>query len=79
LGFSQKDAQEIKNHPFFQDINWELLSLKKIESPFKLKVSGPLDLRHFDKCFTNEHFKETFDLDQNQQDSLFSGFTYVKR
>ena len=72
------DSLEIKKHPFFKDIEWELLGEKKEPSPYKLKVSGPLDLRHFDKCFTNELIKETFDYD-NDVDPNFTGFTYVKK
>lgn len=78
MGSSIKDAIEIKTHPYFESINWEILSEKKIPSPLKLNVSGPLDLRHFDKCFINEHIKETFDNDPNI-DPNFAGFTYVKR
>ena len=78
MGNSQDDALEIKRHSFFKDLNWELLASTKIQSPYKLKVSGPLDLRHFDKCFTHELIKETFDHDQNDEEG-FVGFTYVKR
>lgn len=78
LGYSERDSLEIKSHPFFKKIDWELLRQKKLVSPLKLKVSGPLDLRHFDKCFTNEHIKETFDHDSNI-DPNFAGFTYIKR
>lgn len=78
LGSSPSGAEDIKKHQFFRDINWDLLQQKKVHSPFKFKVSGPLDLRHFDKCFTNEHFKETFDF-EGAKDSFFSGFTYVKK
>jgi len=81
LGNSQTEALEIKSHPFFKEVNWKLFSSKEFQSPYKLKVSGPSDLRHFDKCFTHELIKETFDQDQNEKECLsgFLGFTYVKR
>lgn len=41
--------QEVKQHLFFTEIDWELLYQKKIEPPFKPKLSDERDLRHFDK------------------------------
>ena len=37
LGFN-KDFDEIKNHEFFKDINFDDISNKKIESPYKPKI-----------------------------------------
>jgi len=33
-----KGSEEIKNHPFFKEVNWEMLLLKKINPPFKPKI-----------------------------------------
>ena len=49
LGSSANDANEIKTHPFFKDIDWDLLVQKKIQPPFRPKITHPKDLRHFDK------------------------------
>ena len=51
LGYSSADALEIKQHPFFAEIDWDKIYNKKYLAPFKPKVSGPLDLRHFDKVW----------------------------
>ncbi len=45
----QQGAKEIKEHPFFSDIDWEMVLQKKYEPPFKPKVANERDLRHFDK------------------------------
>jgi len=46
---SIKDAEEVKSHPFFAEVDWKLLHEKKIDPPFKPKLNGPKDLRFFDK------------------------------
>jgi hypothetical protein len=33
---------------FFKDIDWEALTLKKIDPPFKPKLKGDKDLKYFD-------------------------------
>jgi len=48
-------AEEIKRHPFFaQHIDFERLSHKKIQPPFKPSVSSPVDVSNFDTVFTAE-------------------------
>ncbi len=32
---SQNDADDLVNHPWFSDIDWERLMTKELESPFK--------------------------------------------
>ncbi|XP_006891921.1 PREDICTED: protein kinase C theta type-like isoform X2 [Elephantulus edwardii] len=45
---------DIRQHPLFQEINWEELERKEIEPPFKPKVKSPYDCSNFDKEFLNE-------------------------
>lgn len=35
LGSSKDGAKEVKRHPFFQGLDWDLLEQKQIEPPFK--------------------------------------------
>lgn len=51
------DTTELKEHPFFADINWDLLSKKKVQPPFKPNVQNDLDVSNFDKEFTNTNVK----------------------
>lgn len=50
---SQGDARQLKEHPFFQDVDWELLRQKKIPPPFKPHLSSETDTSNFDPEFTN--------------------------
>lgn len=47
------DAEELKAHPFFADIDWEALARKKVVPPFKPKLKSVLDTSNFDPEFTN--------------------------
>ncbi len=44
-----KGAEEIKQHAFFQNINWEDLKNLKIKAPIIPTLTRPDDLRNFDK------------------------------
>jgi len=47
------DAEELKRHPFFDDIDWIALTKKKITPPFKPKLKSETDTSNFDPEFTN--------------------------
>ncbi|EMG50620.1 Serine/threonine-protein kinase sck1, partial [Candida maltosa Xu316] len=49
-----EDAKELKNHPWFSDIDWNQLFLKNIPPPFKPHVTGETDFSNFDTEFTSE-------------------------
>jgi len=38
LGGGPEDSKAIKEHPFFQSINWENILARKVEPPFKITV-----------------------------------------
>ncbi len=59
LGSSEEDANELKVHPWFVNINWDKLLKKEITPPFKPFVVGPEDTRNIDKMFLNETAKDT--------------------
>ncbi|KAK9494069.1 kinase-like domain-containing protein [Lipomyces doorenjongii] len=48
-----EDARELKAHPFFADIDWDLLVQKKVPPPFKPHLSSETDTSNFDPEFTN--------------------------
>ncbi|CAO2647762.1 Nn.00g086840.m01.CDS01 [Neocucurbitaria sp. VM-36] len=48
-----RDAEELKAHPFFADVDWEALAKKNVVPPFKPKLKGELDVSNFDPEFTN--------------------------
>lgn len=47
------DAQELKDHPFFADVDWTVLAKKNVVPPFKPQLKGELDVSNFDPEFTN--------------------------
>ncbi|KAH7368995.1 kinase-like domain-containing protein [Plectosphaerella cucumerina] len=47
------DAEELKRHAFFDDIDWEALGKKLITPPFKPKLKSATDVSYFDPEFTN--------------------------
>lgn len=47
------DAEELKRHAFFQDVDWEALAKKLITPPFKPKLKSETDVSYFDPEFTN--------------------------
>lgn len=54
LGSSEKDAEEIKSHPFFAGVNWRGVIEGSIRSPFIPLLRHSEDLSNFDSNFTKE-------------------------
>ncbi|XP_031436068.1 protein kinase C eta type [Clupea harengus] len=46
--------QAIVSHTFYTDINWDKLSRREIEPPFKPRIKTPEDVNNFDPDFTSE-------------------------
>uniref|UniRef100_A0A8C0U4D6 Protein kinase C n=1 Tax=Cyanistes caeruleus TaxID=156563 RepID=A0A8C0U4D6_CYACU len=70
----------IRQHAFFQEINWEALEERRMEPPFKPRVKSPSDCSNFDKEFLNEKPRLSCadralinSMDQN----MFSNFSFV--
>lgn len=83
IGYGENDAEELKKHEFFADIDWEKVSQKQHESAFTPKVKGPEDISCIDKLFTKEGLEETYvnpnALSENQKKAAnFQNFTYAK-
>lgn len=78
------DARELKEHQFFQDIDWNLLKTKNIPPPFKPHLLSETDTSNFDPEFTNESssvLKKNMDMGSTPLSpgiqANFKGFTYV--
>nr|XP_008958722.2 serine/threonine-protein kinase N2 isoform X3 [Pan paniscus] len=54
LGASEKDAEDVKKHPFFRLIDWSALMDKKVKPPFIPTIRGREDVSNFDDEFTSE-------------------------
>ncbi|THV05511.1 kinase-like protein [Dendrothele bispora CBS 962.96] len=55
---AQRDAAELKEHPFFKPIDWDLLSQKKVTPPFKPVVESDESTANFDPEFTSADLRE---------------------
>ncbi|KAJ2753680.1 Serine/threonine-protein kinase, partial [Coemansia nantahalensis] len=72
-------AAEIKNQPFFAEINWDYLIGKQYEPPFKPSVASAVDTSNFDEEFTAEPPQDSYIADSNLSEAVqgqFVGFTY---
>ena len=50
---AQRDAAELKEHPFFKSIDWEALARKQVTPPFKPVVESDESTSNFDPEFTS--------------------------
>jgi serum/glucocorticoid-regulated kinase 2 len=80
LGSSSDGAEKIKNHKYFSDIDWEKVKNKEYEPPFVPDLKGEIDLKYFDKGFTEERIDDYCEEEEpNSQNNEFKGFTYVTK
>ena len=80
LGNGIKDAEEIKAHPFFKDVDWDKYMKKEIKPPFIPELEDETDLKYFDKTFTEadeSYFKIKQTLSRSRIQSEYFGFTFT--
>lgn len=79
LGNNDNGANDIKNHKFFQVIDWKKLVEKKYTPPFKPPVSDAFDTSNFDIEFTSERPADSVvdDYLSGSVQKQFEGWTYV--
>nr|XP_033771128.1 serine/threonine-protein kinase N2 isoform X3 [Geotrypetes seraphini] len=81
LGASEKDAEEVKRHPFFRQIDWDALLAKKVKPPFVPTIRSREDVSNFDDEFTSEAPiltppREPRLLSEDEQET-FRNFDYI--
>ncbi|XP_062047655.1 serine/threonine-protein kinase N2 isoform X1 [Lepus europaeus] len=81
LGAGEKDAEDVKKHPFFRLIDWSALMDKKVKPPFVPTIRGREDVSNFDDEFTSEAPiltppREPRILSEEEQE-LFRDFDYI--
>eukprot|EP00002_Diphylleia_rotans_P028532 TRINITY_DN5764_c0_g2_i3.p1 TRINITY_DN5764_c0_g2~~TRINITY_DN5764_c0_g2_i3.p1 ORF type:complete len:326 (-),score=64.84 TRINITY_DN5764_c0_g2_i3:1499-2476(-) len=74
-----KGATLIKQHPFFQSIDWDKLLTKQIQPPFRPKVRHELDSGNFDPTVTKEVPVDSLVSSRlsTSQQQQFAGFSFV--
>jgi serine/threonine protein kinase len=82
LGNGPSGSKEIKEHPFFSDIDWVKLYNKELESPFIPVVANEEDISQIDQLFTKELPQETPVnsklQDRDKEKNHYGGFTYER-
>ena len=80
LGYGEKDAQKIKEHPYFKDVDWDKYWNREIEPPFLPEIEGEMDVKYFDKIFTDEPVdsNRTSIMSRSRGPTEYKGFTYIK-
>uniref|UniRef100_A0A673G150 protein kinase C n=1 Tax=Sinocyclocheilus rhinocerous TaxID=307959 RepID=A0A673G150_9TELE len=81
LGAGERDAEDVKKHLFFRNIDWDGLLAKKVKPPFVPTIQSSSDVSNFDDEFTSEAPvltppREPRPLTQDEQD-LFADFDYI--
>ncbi|KAI3636673.1 hypothetical protein MIR68_005362 [Amoeboaphelidium protococcarum] len=51
---NSSDPSQVKNHPFFEGLDWDRLYKREYTPPFIPKISHTYDLRNIDPTFVNE-------------------------
>uniref|UniRef100_H0WSB9 protein kinase C n=1 Tax=Otolemur garnettii TaxID=30611 RepID=H0WSB9_OTOGA len=76
----QTGFADIQGHPFFRNVDWDMMEQKQVVPPFKPNISGEFGLDNFDSQFTNEPVQLTPDDDdivRKIDQSEFEGFEYI--
>ncbi|XP_055007795.1 serine/threonine-protein kinase N2 [Boleophthalmus pectinirostris] len=81
LGAGERDAEEVKKHLFFRNMDWHDLLAKKVKPPFVPTIQGANDVSNFDDEFTSEAPiltppREPRPLSVTEQD-MFADFDYI--
>ncbi|XP_076976480.1 serine/threonine-protein kinase N2 isoform X2 [Tamandua tetradactyla] len=81
LGAGEKDAEDVKKHPFYRLIDWSALMDKKVKPPFVPTIRGREDVSNFDDEFTSEAPiltppREPRILSEEEQE-MFIDFDYI--
>jgi serum/glucocorticoid-regulated kinase 2 len=72
-----QSAKEVRDHPWFGDLNWESLLARKIKAPFTPKLSSDIDTRNFDAEFTTCSVDSVGDRSpEKSEEDKFKDFSY---
>lgn len=52
LGASERDVEELKEHPFFYGYDWDAILEKRVQPEWVPQIGSPTDVSNFDEDFT---------------------------
>ncbi|THH20139.1 hypothetical protein EW146_g1173 [Bondarzewia mesenterica] len=70
---AQRDAEELKEHPFFKNIDWQALARKQVTPPFKPVIESDESTANFDPEFTSADISNFGTSEMNLDDNDPSG------
>ena len=79
LGSSKRDVEDLKQHPFFADLNWDDVLAKNFTPDFVPDVASPQDLTNIDPEFLGKSLSadDRVCASVAPGTETFAGFTYV--
>lgn len=77
LGGGEGDAEELKRHSFFQNLNWEAVARREVPAPFVPQLSHAADTCNFADEFTRMPPTDSPAQAPKHSDKLFMGYSYV--
>lgn len=77
LGGNRPDAQDVRSHPFFHNIDWKKLAAKQVQAPFRPEIRHEMDTSNFSEEFTNMVPTDSpSEVPANHQ-KLFQNYSFV--
>ncbi|XP_037293908.1 ribosomal protein S6 kinase alpha-5 isoform X2 [Manduca sexta] len=77
LGGGDGDAEELKRHPFFQNLDWQAVLRRDVPAPFVPQLSHAADTCNFADEFTRMPPTDSPAQAPKHHDKLFLGYSYV--
>lgn len=74
LGNLSRGHLDVKDHPWFEKMNWDKLNNRKLKAPWVPNISNPLDSSHFDDFSREERERETGRPLSSKEQALFDAF-----
>ncbi|EHB05381.1 Protein kinase C iota type [Heterocephalus glaber] len=71
---------DVQEHPFFQNVDWDMMGQKQVVPPFKPNIDEGFGLDNFDPGFTNQPVQLTpddNDIVRELDGYEFAGFEYI--
>lgn len=81
LGSGPRGALEVKEHPFFKNVDWDSVLEKRVKPPYAPPRKGSTDTQHFDDEFTRELPLDSVcvrdpAMEKLMRDARFDSFSY---
>jgi len=62
LGAGQTGTDDVLQHPWFADLDWDALRNQKVKAPYVPDINGAEDMSHYD-AYPDENIEEELDTD----------------